>query len=232
MKQNHIAIIFGVLAIGGAFGLGWKYGLRSESSPAALNTATTPLLSANKMPQQDVTNRRFEEMQRELDQMRGKLGLLEQQQRSVQANTSNMDEPANVSDNDNPADIEAQEAQQIEAKQTFFKDTFQQEPTDPKWGEKAQTSLRDAYSVAAEKGVSWVDAECRSTMCRVRLSVDQPGPKGQKQLMDIMNKRTPWPGYRNVHLDTATGEVTMYMSREGATLPDWQGNSADEETTN
>ena len=234
MKQNQIVIFFGVLAIAGAFGLGWKYGLRSESSPAAPNTVATPLLSANEMPK-DVTNRRFEEMRREMDQMRGKLGLLEEQQRGAQANASKMDSPANVSDNANPVDSEAlraQEAQQVEAKQKFFKDAFQGEPTDPKWGGKAQTSLREAYSAATDKGVSLVDAECRSTMCRVTLSVDQPGPKGQKQLMETMNKRTPWPGYRNVHLDTTTGEVTMYMSREGATLPDWQSDSSDGEAVN
>jgi len=233
MKQNQIfiVIVIGVLAIAGAFGLGWKYGLRSESSPVVPNVLASTLLNAQKNPQED---RRFEEMRRELEQMRGKLGLLEEQQRGIQANTSKMEVPANVSDNANPADSEAlraQEAQQVEAKQKFFKDAFQGEPTDPKWGQKAQTSLQEYYASAAEKGVSVIDTECHSTMCRVKLSVDQAGPKGQKQLMDTMNKRTPWPGYRNVHLDTTTGEVTMYMSREGSTLPDWQSDSAGEEMT-
>lgn len=139
MKRKHTVIIIGLLAISGAFGLGWNYRLQPESSPSATNTATATLLNAQDNPQQDVTKRRFEEMQRELDQMRGKLGLLEEQQRSAQANTSNFAASATVTDNNDPADNEAQklkEVRQVEARQKLFMDTFQGEPMDPKWSEK------------------------------------------------------------------------------------------------
>ena len=96
---------------------------------------------------------------------------------------------------------------------------LRREGIDVPWAETAQAELEAAYGTGQTGGVSFDEAECRSTMCRVTLTLDQPGKAGEIQLRRLMDRPSPWPAYRFLQLDRASGSAVVFVTREGYELP-------------
>jgi hypothetical protein len=51
------------------------------------------------------------------------------------------------------------------------------------------------------------------------MELDQSDRKSEQELRKLVNKPSPWPATRMMHMDRKTGEVIMYVMREGHQLP-------------
>lgn len=93
------------------------------------------------------------------------------------------------------------------------------EAIDAPWARTAQAELEAAYGMAQAEGVNFDEAECRSTMCRVTLTLDHPGKAGEIQMQRLMDRPAPWPAFRYLQLDRASGTAVVFVMREGHQLP-------------
>jgi hypothetical protein len=100
-----------------------------------------------------------------------------------------------------------------------LEETLRREAIDPPWARTAQTELEAVYGMTQAEGVNFDDAECRSTMCRVTLTLDHPGKAGEIQMRRLMDRSAPWPAFRFMQLDRTSGTVVVFVMREGHELP-------------
>jgi hypothetical protein len=181
------------------------------------------LQNDDKMNSQNVPDRQINSVLQELALLRAQVGKLEAQQSETKLSEQNA--MASVpKDTEEPSFMSSDVAiKQREALVKSHKDILEnnllQEKKDAKWSENAQSKLSSAYSAATSNGIRFVDADCRSTLCKVNISLDQPGKAGEVQLKKLMDKPAPWRGQRFMQVDKQTGDVVMYMMREGNTLP-------------
>jgi hypothetical protein len=103
----------------------------------------------------------------------------------------------------------------VQAQDKLLADSFAAEALDPEWSKKAAESMLTVYSGEAFNALS-LDAECRTTFCRVSFSFDKP--EGALQSRELMY-RTPWPAAMNSTVNTETRQGTFYLAREGHVLP-------------
>ena len=90
------------------------------------------------------------------------------------------------------------------------------EQPDPAWANMAQFTLQTTFQQKAIPGLEMVDAECRSTLCRMEIALDDPTMQdGYQNLLNL----APWSGESLIQIDTETGVAVMYLAREDRTLP-------------
>lgn len=154
----------------------------------------------------------------------GKLSFL-QKPRPEQVVSLGQITPSKTQDSGNAAKVILQDTliKQREAlvknHKEILENQLRTEQTDPKWAKYAQTKLSSLYGVVANKGVQFVAADCRSTICKVNMVLDHPGKQNELQLRILMDSPTPWRAPRFMQLNKQTGEVVMYMMREDYQLP-------------
>ncbi len=107
-------------------------------------------------------------------------------------------------------------AARAQAELMLMEGTLLAEQPDSAWASTAQLALQATFQKEAISGVQLVDAECRSTLCRMELSVDDSIP--QDSLRNLLNL-APWSGQSLIQIDTETGEAVMYLAREEHALP-------------
>ena len=107
--------------------------------------------------------------------------------------------------------------------------TLERDGIDAAWAEAAQAKLTAAYGSAEVDGVNVVDAECRSAICRVTLTLEQPGKAGERQIRLLMDRPSPWPASRFLQLDRASGSAVVFIMREGYALPELPAETAGED---
>jgi hypothetical protein len=103
-----------------------------------------------------------------------------------------------------------------QAELTLMEGTLHAEKHDPAWGSTAQHALHETFQKQAIPGVQMVDAECRSTLCRMELALDDS--TAQDSYRNLLNL-APWSGPSLIQIDTETGAAVMYLAREEHTLP-------------
>jgi hypothetical protein len=158
----------------------------------------------------------------EMEKLRTQVGKLEQQQATIGLPTQNGTQTAETDEIPSvplsSEDAIRQREALVKAHKGILENSLRQEEKDTQWAENAQAKLSSTYSTAA-KGVRFVAADCRSTMCRMEMALDQPGKRGEIQLRTLMDGPTPWRGTRFMQLDKQTGEAVVYMMRENHELP-------------
>jgi hypothetical protein len=107
----------------------------------------------------------------------------------------------------------------VKSHKDILENSLRQEKKDEKWAASAQTKLGAAYDAAAAKGVHFLEADCRSTVCKVDIALDKPNKANEIELRKLMNKPAPWHGQRFMQMNKQTGNVVMYMMREDHDLP-------------
>jgi hypothetical protein len=115
-----------------------------------------------------------------------------------------------------PEQEREREAARAQAELTLMDGTLRAEQPDPAWARTAQLALQTTFHQEALPGVELVDAECRATLCRMELAVDDTIP--QDSLRNLLNL-APWSAPTYVQIDTETGAAVMYLAREEHTLP-------------
>ena len=94
--------------------------------------------------------------------------------------------------------------------------TLRAEKPDPEWASTAQLALNTKLQEEAIPGVQLLKAECRTTLCRMEMSLDRStAQESFRNLFDLV----PWSGQSLIQLDTETGVAVMYLAREEHTLP-------------
>lgn len=222
MNAKHIiAIAVTVAAVSSvATALFMHYGDAKTSKPEAI-TASGQLPTNNGHPQETESDRLLKTMLLEMEKLRAQVGKLEQQTAAQFLRQQGM--PKEEAETTNaplsPEEITKQREALVKAHKDILENSLRQEEKDAQWAESAQAKLSSAYSAATAKGVRFVQADCRSTMCRVEMALDQPGKQGEIQLRRLMDGPTPWSGTRFMQMDKKTGEAVMYMMREDHELP-------------
>jgi hypothetical protein len=110
-------------------------------------------------------------------------------------------------------DVQAQVQTQIEG----FEGTLVEEATDPGWASAVQLALQEAIDREAIAGLRLVEADCRTSLCRIELVLDGSMPPGEA--FEPLIHSAPWDGPWFAHIDEASGVAVVYLSREGDALP-------------
>jgi hypothetical protein len=98
----------------------------------------------------------------------------------------------------------------------LMESTLRAEQPDPEWASTAQLALNTKLQEEAIPGVQLLKAECRTTLCRMEMSLDRStAQESFRNLFDL----APWSGQSLIQLDTETGVAVMYLAREEYTLP-------------
>jgi len=116
-----------------------------------------------------------------------------------------------------PADEERAE-ERSRARFRLLDDAIDFEELDSGWSRNAELEIADAVEAAAEQGLSLAAAECRSTLCRIRVAVDPAAP--EDEAMRALLDAAPWSGERFFRFKGGQdGGGVLYLAREGARLP-------------
>ncbi len=116
-----------------------------------------------------------------------------------------------------PADAEQYRQDQSEAQVTLLEDTILTEEPDPQWAKTAKQSLYDAFDEVEPNGFVFQSADCKTTMCRLSLYLDQD--VDASEAFRRMSTTMPWEGAGFARISDETGEVEIYLAREGHQLP-------------
>ena len=89
------------------------------------------------------------------------------------------------------------------------------EEIDSEWATSAQVVLDQAFQSSEADGINLVAAECRTSACRLELSLDGslPVEDGFRKLVYL----SPWQGQAFVQIDD-DGSAVVFLAREGYSL--------------
>jgi hypothetical protein len=110
-------------------------------------------------------------------------------------------------------DAQAQVQTQIEG----FEGTLVEEAVDPGWASAVQLALQEAFDRQAMAGLHLVEADCRTSLCRLELVLD--GALSPGEAFEPLVHFAPWDGPWFAHIDEASGVAVVYLAREGDALP-------------
>lgn len=88
---------------------------------------------------------------------------------------------------------------------------------DPQWSSSAESSIQTAFSSQTLESVNFTDANCGSTLCKIDLSLTGDKSPGESY-RDILDQ-VPWQGHGFVNINEETGDVQLYLAKEGHKLP-------------
>jgi hypothetical protein len=120
-----------------------------------------------------------------------------------------------------PEEEEQQIADQTQAQIELMEATVLREAIDPEWAPSAQKVLKETFQQEALSGMYLVDADCRTSLCRMEVVFDETlAPEdGFRMLTD----NSPWQGQGFVRIGTDEDpSIMVYLAREGHSLPQAQ----------
>lgn len=100
--------------------------------------------------------------------------------------------------------------------QAHYDAVFATENPDKRWAPLEENAVAAVFSTDSAQGARLEKAECRESMCRIRVRFDDPGARSHF-LAKIGVPPFDHGGFYRV--DEATGAFTLYTAREGRTLP-------------
>ena len=107
---------------------------------------------------------------------------------------------------------------QVNAQVDLIEDMMRAEAPDPTWTDAAELSLQGMFHREEPTGFYLVHAECRTTVCRLELSLDGSVSPAEsfRNLVHLM----PWQGQGFVRIeDGESAAVVVYLAREGYAFP-------------
>ena len=98
-----------------------------------------------------------------------------------------------------------------------IEETARAEHVDPEWAPAATLALHEAFSSEEMAGLELIEANCRTTLCRVDVWIDSSltTEENQRRLM----RASPWNGYVLFEISGDPPGATYYLAREGERLP-------------
>lgn len=116
---------------------------------------------------------------------------------------------------------------QIKAQVDMMEETLQYEPVDAEWSDSVRIALYKSVQENTTGNFEILNADCRSTLCRVDLTFDTALPEDSfRELQDLI----PWNGEAFFQVDdTDSGQAVLYIAREGYSLPqllEQEGNAS------
>ena len=114
-------------------------------------------------------------------------------------------------------DEEAQAAVQLQEQVALMNNTLQSEYLDDQWSEAAVADVYESFQKDSGDGYAVLDADCRSTMCRVIVMLGDASP--EENFMEL-GEKLPWNGEIFFQVDDMeSGEAVIYLAREDHSLP-------------
>jgi hypothetical protein len=98
-----------------------------------------------------------------------------------------------------------------------FEGTMFAEAADPEWASTAQRALQEAFHGEITAGLRLVQADCRTSLCRLELVLD--GSLSPEATFEQLIHFAPWNGQGFTQIDEEAGVAVVYLSREGHELP-------------
>lgn len=156
-----------------------------------------------------------DEMKSELTSLRSRLTQVERDQESI-GRAPLGDEKADAPALTPEEELERAEAQ-TQAQVELIEGTMLTQKTDPEWANTAQLALHEVFQSEATAGILLMNAECRTTLCRMELVLD--GSVSPEDSFRKLTHLAPWQGQGFVRIDPEGGSAVVYLSREGDSLP-------------
>jgi hypothetical protein len=120
-----------------------------------------------------------------------------------------------------PEEVDEQAQAVLEAQVQFIEETILAEEIDTEWSSWAELALIDACQSENMTGFDVVDVECRTTACRVEISLD--GSVSPEEGLHNLSFVEPWDGASFTKIDVGVEpfQAVVYLAREGHSLPQW-----------
>ena len=100
--------------------------------------------------------------------------------------------------------------------QAHYDAVFSAENPDKRWAPVEENAVAALFSTDSAQGARLEKAECRESMCRIRVHFDDPGARTHFMANIGVAPFNHGGFYRT---DEATGAFTLYTAREGRSLP-------------
>ena len=150
--------------------------------------------------------------------------LSEQVSKLQKTQKQNADKNLEANSNENPSGLtpeeEAEKAQEeLDVAIGLMEETVQSEPVDIEWSDSAVASLQNSVDEYSDGGMAIIEAECRSSLCRLQLALDIDNVKAS---IEAIEESLPWNGEMFFQVDESDPgypEAVFYIAREDHSLP-------------
>jgi hypothetical protein len=173
----------------------------------------------------EALERRAGEVKSELDALRSGLTQVNRNQSAIDREVMRLGGALPADGKEPPAFLTPEQVREqadarIEAQLETLEGTMRVEKADP----SAQASLQQAFQRAGIAGLQLANAQCGGTLCRMELASDGSG--FSEDSFRSLSHIAPWPGQGFARVDSESGNITVYVAREGHTLPNAGGSAA------
>lgn len=162
-----------------------------------------------------------ERLSAELSSLRSTLAKVSQDQASMAQSidqASSREAPGEAATLELTPEEELERADaQTQAQFELIDGTLLAEESDSDWASSANLALHEAFQSEDMKGVALVGVECRTTICRLELSLDNSAYP-EDSFYHLVHV-TPWQGQKLFRINEENGEAVVYLAREGHSLP-------------
>ncbi|MDH5731816.1 MAG: hypothetical protein OEZ58_22770, partial [Gammaproteobacteria bacterium] len=106
--------------------------------------------------------------------------------------------------------------QQMQQQIQLLDDALAAEAYDPDWSLSAQSELNTAFLAENMASIHLNNVECKATICKLDIT-----PPSDQALEDSFRRISSlkWPGSGFIYMDNASGNVTLYLAKEGHSIP-------------
>jgi hypothetical protein len=160
----------------------------------------------------------IDELQAELSRLRSRLATLESQPRSPTPEGAPVEQKPAVTAEAEPEEEAEDRSIAREAFIGEIEQTFWQQGRDAEWSSTTETSL--AEGLEGLDGITLLDLQCASALCRIEVD-EQPSSPG---LLQQLPTASPFDGDGFYHR-LPDGRLVVYLARAGEALPRFQGGT-------
>ncbi|HYQ42311.1 MAG TPA: hypothetical protein VER11_10085 [Polyangiaceae bacterium] len=131
---------------------------------------------------------------------------------AIAASPRTPDQPAASSEDERERRVRALHRAQLQ----LYTNTFDEEVVDVGWAPAAETEIRSVLD-RAKRPVKQARVQCKSTLCRVEFSYEQP--KDGRAVLQRMLMDHPWRGAVFTKNDAENQSAISYYTRQGRAFP-------------
>jgi len=200
--------------------------MRRQGDSRVPHQKVTTVASNSTSPESQVSNEDIKALRTEVERLKGdrqeaerRTAAMEQQltslrSQSTHAEQSQKDDALQLTPEEELQQVEAQSWVQVE----LFEGAIRAEAADPQWTSGAESALREVFLNHEITGLQLVDAQCRTTLCRLTLAHDS-GVSPEEGFRTLLH-HAPWQGQGFVQIGYGEStDVFVYLAREGYELP-------------
>jgi hypothetical protein len=125
----------------------------------------------------------------------------------------------------NAAAVAEEERRRVEERMQALETSLQSEPLNRSWSIQVSEQITQAFASEELAGISLDHVECRSTLCRVEVTHDDPMRRGEFEIWFPFKVAQFLPRLvmRRVDNDDGSSSTVVYTARQGYRLPDVPG---------